>query len=55
MESVCQGLWVGFATSAVDAGVENVSLPKKEMPKKSRAYIVSEQLFQTSQMCNHNI
>lgn len=41
METLCQGVWVGFANSAVDAGVEKFSLPKKEMPKKSRAYIVS--------------
>lgn len=32
---VSEGVWVGFAHSAVDSGVENVSLPKKEMPKKS--------------------
>lgn len=48
METLCQGVWVEFANSAMDAGVENFSLPKKEMPKKSRAYIVSEQLFQNS-------
>lgn len=48
METLCQGVWVGFANSAVNTGVENFSLPKKEMPKKSRAYTAPEQLFQNS-------
>lgn len=48
METLCQGVWVGFANSAVDAGEEDFSLPEKEMPKKSSAYIVSDQLFQNS-------
>lgn len=34
LETLCQGVWVGFANSAVNTGVENFSLPKKDMPKQ---------------------